>query len=332
MSIYSGDENGLTSALAELRAGGVIGLPTETVYGLAGDGLNEHAVTKIFEVKGRPRFDPLILHVSMEYAVGRLARINDDAERLMRSFWPGPLTLVLPRSSLVPDIVTAGLDTVAIRCPRHRLTQELLRRFDGPLAAPSANRFGRISPTSAADVREELGDSIRVILDGGPCEIGVESTIVMPREDGCFMLRRGGVSPEDMEKVLGNTPIPAKAQPGVMAPGMLPQHYAPGKKLYLLEEKLTGDARLTPDMGCLYWSCVKGEPHRTLTPTGDLSEAATRLFKMLRELDASPAETLICEPVPPVGLGLAIRDRLERASSGKATWRDGEWKFYPREI
>lgn len=330
MSIYPGNNDGLKAALAELRAGGVIGLPTETVYGLAGDGLNEKAVARIFEVKGRPRFDPLILHVSLEYDVRKLVQVNEDAEKLMKNFWPGPLTIILPRTSIVPDIVTSGLDTVAVRCPQHAVAQELLRQFAGPLAAPSANRFGRISPTSPEDVLEELGDAVHLILDGGPCRIGVESTIVMPRGDGCFILRRGGISAEDIEKVLGKTPQAAKPSSDVMAPGMLPQHYAPGKKLYLLDE-MVDDTHLEPGMGCLYWSRENDGKHRTLTPTGDSREAAMRLFKMLRELDASPAQTLLAEPVPAEGLGLAIRDRLERASCGKAEWKDGGWEFYPKQ-
>ncbi|HZS39533.1 MAG TPA: L-threonylcarbamoyladenylate synthase [Polyangia bacterium] len=340
---------------AELLARGeLVGLPTETVYGLAGDAFNATAVARIFAAKERPTFDPLIVHVApippAQSAIDVLAArevidaaaldatARARAEALMRAFWPGPLTLVLPRHARVPDLVTSGLPTVAVRVPHHPVALALLAERETPLAAPSANRFGRISPTSARDVEAELGDALALILDGGPCAIGVESTVVAIAPGGELrLLRPGGTPIEELERVTGARPILTRApvEGAPPSPGMLAGHYAPAKRLILLGGPAgdPGDAslrglELPARVGLLAQSGDAAEraasfaratgrevEARVLSATGNLEEAARNLFAGLRALDESAASLLFAEPCTVErGLGHAIRDRLRRAS------------------
>jgi len=299
-----------------------VALPTETVYGLAGDALNEKALAKIFETKQRPSFDPLICHVADLEGVRQLCRdLPATARKLAEKFWPGPLTLVLPKRDHVPDLATSGLPTVAVRVPAHPLAQALLREFGGPVAAPSANMFGRISPTTAGAVRQELGEKVDLILDGGPCEIGVESTIIgfAPAEEGGQprLYRAGGVTVEEIEEVAGPLEDRTGNTSRPNAPGQLESHYAPRKPLHLQ----AGGAPIEhhSSIGWLLFGPTgnfKPEVSRNLSPDGDLREAAANLFRHLRELDADPSvRTLCARPVPEQGLGRAINDRLRRASA-----------------
>lgn len=302
-----------------LEAGELVAIPTETVYGLAANAFSEAACLRIFEVKQRPAFDPLIVHVAgaerLDEIVGKLP---PEAAALVHAFWPGPLTLVLPRGPLVRDVVTSGLDTVAVRQPAHPLTRRLLARLPFPLAAPSANLFGRVSPTTAAHVIEQLGERIPFVLDGGPCSIGVESTIVGWEEGRSVLLRPGGIPLEAIEDVVGPLAA-ARVRPRPASPGSLEAHYAPRTPLVLgvLDEliELHSDKRV----GVLAFRAPRvAAACRVLAPDGDLSTAARRLFAALRELDASGAELLLAEPVPETGLGRAINDRLRRAAAARA--------------
>ncbi len=345
------DQDALDRATRLLRAGELVAMPTETVYGLAGDARSDDALLRIFGVKERPLFDPLIVHVAWPpepdlgaHPVDVLTDLGvvdgpalDVAARqlvaeLVARFWPGPLTLVLPKHALLPDLVSSGLPTVAVRAPRHPVAIELLRRSGLPLAAPSANRFGRISPTTASDVDAELGQRVALILDGGACEVGIESTVVQLVAGGLQLLRPGGTSVDALRtvaRIRTASAAPSLAQP---SPGLLASHYAPRKPLVLLDGPLA-ESTLPPGqkIGLLLFS---DGPHnesaaaaralvesgrvvdcRTLSPTGDVAEAARRLFAELRALDAGPAELLWAEPCAPTGLGMAILDRLQRAAA-----------------
>lgn len=328
-TIHSGSDADLFLLAEILRKGGVVAAPTETVYGLAASALNAAACRRIFEIKGRPAHDPFIVHVHDRESADGIAVLNAAAESLAARFWPGPLTLVLPKRPVVPDIVTSGRPTVAVRVPAHPLLRRLLSRCDLPLAAPSANPFGYVSPTSAAHVQAGLGDRIEHILDGGPCKIGVESTIVDVRDEHSpVILRPGGIPREDLENALGRTvrvhqriADPEASLPeGELAPGMLDKHYSPRTPVTLLEAPFTDtELKNTPenmarvcfkrpatDIGCprVFW----------LSETGDERDAAFRLFAVMRELDASDFARIEFEPAPDTGLGLAINDRLRRAS------------------
>ena len=297
---------GLARAAALLRQGALVAFATETVYGLGGDAQSDTAVAAIYAAKGRPDFNPLIVHVADVAAAHAVAFFDEQAELLAAAFWPGPLTLVLsqrPGAGLAAA-VTAGLPTVAVRVPAHPLAQSLLAAFGGPLAAPSANPSGRVSPTTAGHVMAGLSWRIAAVLDGGPCAVGVESTIV-----GCSgvprLLRPGGVPVEVLEAVLG-MPL-AAAGPGVTAPGQLASHYAPDARL-----RLNADAPLPGEVWLGF-----GPAPLTLSATGDLAEAAARLFAVLREADglAGPGGAIAVARVPEVGLGRAINDRLRRAAA-----------------
>ncbi len=320
----------LTLAARCLQRGGLVALPTETVYGLGANAFDPRAVAAIFAVKQRPRFDPLIVHVPDISWLDRLAtEVNPLAQRLAEAFWPGPLTLVLPRRETIPDLVVAGLPTVALRVPSHPLALTLLQRTGLPLAAPSANRFGGVSPTCAAHVREGLGQMVDMVLDGGDCGVGVESTIVGFGDDGRpVLLRPGGVALERLDAVAGM----AIARPGegkggevaatVVAPGMLRRHYSPGTPVRLFEaggklptaaaDELAGLLLLAPRPDCETASFAVVE---TLSANGDLDEAARNLFAALRRLDASAATAIAAELAPEQGLGRAINDRLRRAAA-----------------
>jgi L-threonylcarbamoyladenylate synthase len=299
-----------------LEAGELVAIPTETVYGLAGNALNTRAVTKIFTVKGRPQFDPLIIHVaSFEKAQTYAQNIPPQAKDLAAAFWPGPLTLLLERKGTIPDLVTAGLPRVGIRCPKHPLTQTLLESLPFPLAAPSANPFGYVSPTTPQHVADQLGASIPYILDGGPCEVGIESTIVGFDNGVATVFRSGGLKKEDLEKVIGKVNFQIAASANPKSPGQLQSHYAPRKKLVVGNlEELMAQHR---EQKFAVLSFSKDHHKRfqyVLSPTGTLEEAAHNLFSALRALDALPVDIILSEYVPDTGLGKAINDRLRRAA------------------
>jgi L-threonylcarbamoyladenylate synthase len=324
MILQPSPEN-IARAVAALKEGDCVGLPTETVYGLAADGLNPRAVARIFEVKNRPFFDPLILHVAKGYPIEKMVReIPAVAGELMRLYWPGPLTLLLPRQPVIPDLVTAGGETVALRCPKHPVAQHLLEAFGGPLAAPSANPFGRLSPTSAIAVDEELGDKIALTLDGGACGMGLESTIVDCSGSVLKVLRLGALAVEELESVVGKVEVLTKHS--VVAPGLLDHHYAPRTPLYLCQSLSMGPLA----EGTAALAFQGNEQTHVMSAKGDLAEAATTLFAKLRVLDRSGAEFIIAERVPDYGLGRAINDRLRKASSGMAEWTGQGWKLLPR--
>jgi L-threonylcarbamoyladenylate synthase len=307
-----------------LRDGGLLAFPTETVYGLGADAANAAAIARLYEAKGRPAFNPLIAHVADLTAAKRIARFDSRALALAEAFWPGPLTLVLPKTADCPvaDLATAGLDTVAIRIPAHPVAQALLQAFGGAVVAPSANISGHVSPTTAAHVLSDLNGRIDMILDGGPVEVGVESTIV-----GCFempmLLRPGGLPREAIERVLGQPLVqpldePASDTNQPLAPGMLASHYAPRTRVRLLAEDVKpGEALLA--FGPISPPGIEGAAAvLNLSEQGDLGEAATNLFGYLRALDAaalvSGASGIAVMPVPHHGLGEAINDRLRRAA------------------
>ncbi len=299
-----------------LRKGELVGIPTETVYGLAANALDSNAVLKIFEAKNRPAFDPLIVHIA---EVSDLEKYSEHvpalAFQLAEAFWPGPLTILLPKQAIIPDLVTSGLSTVALRIPAHPMTSRLLQTLNFPLAAPSANLFGRVSPTRATHVKEQLEGRVPYILDGGDCQVGLESTIVgFPPDSLPTVYRLGGTSVEEIQKVIGEVRIMPHSSSNPQAPGMLKSHYAPGKPLYI-----KGEDTVLPDSASLlrYRSYAKNIPiehQRVLSETGDLREAARNLFAYLRELDQQKTSVIIAELLPEEGLGKAINDRIRRAS------------------
>ncbi len=300
---------GLETAAEILRQGGLVAFATETVYGLGADATNSAAVADIYQAKARPSFNPLIVHVADLAGVERLVTLNDTARKLAAAFWPGPFTMVLPlrTGAGISDLVTAGLNTLAVRIPANAAAQDLLRAFGGPVAAPSANRSGRISPTTAAHVMAELDGRIDAVLDGGPCPVGVESTIVglAPQPT---LLRPGGIPTEDVEAALGQ-PLaqPDSAPDAPTAPGQLASHYAPDAQLRL------NAAHPNPGERVLGFGDVPCDLN--LSPTGDLKEAAMHLFAALRQLDAAGSGPIAVSPIPDVGLGRAINDRLQRAAA-----------------
>lgn len=308
--LLSPTPEGLAEAAAILSQGGLVAMPTETVYGLAGDARSDLAVARIYAAKNRPQFNPLIVHLPDLAAVARYAVMTEAAEKLAAAFWPGPLTMVLPlraEAGLSP-LVTAGLDTVAIRLPAHPLARALLRAFDGPLAAPSANPSGRVSPTRAEHVMAGLAGRIEAVLDGGACAVGVESTI-LALDGPPALLRPGGVSVEAIEAVLG-APLALPGDPArPKAPGQLASHYAPEARVRL---NVTA-----PAPGETFVGFGGGEAGLSLSPQGDLVEAAANLFHMLREADvqAGPQGSIAFAPIPETGLGRAINDRLRRAAA-----------------
>lgn len=305
------DQTGIAEAAAILRAGGLVAMPTETVYGLAGDARNGTAVAQIFAAKARPSFNPLIAHVTGLEMAEEIAVFDERARAVAAAFWPGALTLVLPlrAGSGLSPLVTAGLATVAIRCPAHPVAQALIRAFGGPLAAPSANPSGRVSPTRAAHVRQGLGGRIDAILDGGPCTVGVESTI-LGLDGPPTLLRPGGVPVEALEAMLGPIGTGGDAHKPT-APGQLASHYAPEAGVRLqVTEPVVGEVWVGFGPGC-------DGAALSLSPRGDLVEAAAALFQTLREADdlAGPGGRIGFAPVPEQGLGRAINDRLRRAAA-----------------
>ncbi|MEM7571416.1 MAG: L-threonylcarbamoyladenylate synthase [Bacteroidota bacterium] len=308
-------------AAAALAARQLVGIPTETVYGLAANALNPEAVAKIFAAKQRPSFDPLIVHLAHLDQLRQYARqLPVNARQLAESCWPGPLTLVVKRQAVIPDIVTSGLDTVALRLPRHPLTRALLAQLDFPLAAPSANPFGYISPTRPEHVAAQLGEAVAYILDGGPCEVGLESTIVSFAGPKPQLLRAGGYAQEELEQILGQ-PLERNtfSSSNPRAPGMLAQHYSPATPLRLAEAYAT-QAPLAKRIAYLQFRADQAAPKWAtkcfaLSDSGNLAQAAAQLFSLLRTLDAADYDLIVAEKVPEVGLGRAINDRLTRAAA-----------------
>ncbi len=305
------DDNAIAQAAASLRAGRLVAFPTETVYGLGADATNADAVLSIYETKGRPRFNPLIAHVADLAMAERLAIFSPLAKKLAETFWPGPLSIVLPLrpGHGLADVATAGLDTVALRMPDHPIALALIRATGRPLSAPSANPSGKLSPTTAEQVRRGFAGKVPV-LDGGPCEAGVESTILAVDGDTVIQLRAGALARRDIETALGRKVTLAEKGAKISAPGMLLSHYAPNAHIRLDTTPQPGEAFLafgpTPDFA--------GET-RNLSPTADLHEAARNLFSMLHELDATGAKMIAVSPIPDEGLGEAINDRLQRAAA-----------------
>ena len=305
-------DSSVAGAASLIRTGQLVAFPTETVYGLGADARNNRAVARIFEAKGRPQFNPLIVHIKDLTEAHSYAVLDEGATQLAKKFWPGPLTLVLPRrsGSKISELVSAGLDTVALRAPAHPTACRLLELANAPVAAPSANRSGNLSPTTADHVSKNLGDEVTLILDGGPCAVGVESTIIDWSVTPPALLRPGGTAAEEIEKETG--PLATPDPLTVRAPGMLPNHYSPVTPVRL-------NARQCQDNeGLLAFgpNPVTGAKVTTnLSPTGDLVEAASNLFAMLHILDTSNCTTIATMSIPEHGLGFAINDRLRRAAS-----------------
>lgn len=318
------DPRAIQQAASALRAGKVVAFPTETVYGLGADAFNEQAVAQVFHVKQRPEFDPLIVHIADTQAVSHYAsHIDRRATALMECLWPGPLTLVLPKHPVIPDLVTAGLGTVALRMPAHPVALDLLRATGLPIAAPSANPFGYVSPTTAQHVQETLGESIDLILDGGPCTVGVESTVCSVTDEEAVVLRPGGVSLEEIEAVIGPVALASSISPDARSPGTLLQHYAPRVPITLLAlGEVIPQPSLQERVGLLaFRSQAKVEGYvvsEVLSAKGDILEAAANLFAALRRFDSFGLDRLVIEAVPERGIGRAIMDRLHRAASYEA--------------
>lgn len=321
------DDGDLGAAVAALRAGGLVAFPTETVYGLGADAANPGAVRRIFEVKGRPPTHPVIVHISSEGELSEWAReVPEEARVLAAACWPGPLTLLLRRAPSVSDVVTGGRPTIGLRVPGHPLALALLQAFGGGVAAPSANRFGRVSPTTAAHVRAELGAAVDVVLDGGPCQVGVESTIVDLSAGDPIVRRPGGVPVEELERLLGRT---VEVWSGTsdaassLAPGSLASHYAPSALVVVVDDPsgAAEGAALSAEEGrrvaLLAPSVVDGLHPGVieLEPAGTADHFARVLYDRLREADRLGVDELWVVPPPPAGLGLAVRDRLRRAAT-----------------
>jgi L-threonylcarbamoyladenylate synthase len=313
MRIVDATSDAVARAAGILRGGGLVAFPTETVYGLGADATNARAVAAIFAAKGRPRFNPLIVHVASVEEAAALGHLTDAGRRLAAAFWPGPLTLVLARrpGCRIAELATAGLDTIAVRVPGHPVAQALLRASQVPIAAPSANRSGHVSPTTAAHVDADLETRVALILDGGPAPLGLESTVVDVTGKPAVILRLGAVARQDIVRVLRQgVKIATGAADAPVSPGMLARHYAPAAALRLDATDLhKGEALLAfgpplPHQGAMI----------NLSPSGDLIEAAANLFAALRALDASGAKAIAVMPVPEQGLGEAINDRLRRAA------------------
>ncbi|HET7210826.1 MAG TPA: L-threonylcarbamoyladenylate synthase [Methyloceanibacter sp.] len=313
MPIVPATPDAIRRAAQALARGEIVAFPTETVYGLGANALDALAVAKVFAAKERPRFNPLIVHVLNLAEAGEYGLVNAAARTLAEAFWPGPLTLVLKRRSTcgIADLVSAGLDTIALRAPAHPVAQALLAKAALPLAAPSANRSGRISPTTAAHVEAELGDRPAMILDGGPSPLGIESTVVSMVGQEPALLRPGAIPREAIERVLGARLAKAKAAERAASPGQLPSHYAPNTPLRLDATTVHPDEALLAFGGNVP---AGARVTINLSQSGNLEEAAARLFTALRELDQAGVATIAVMPIPAIGLGEAINDRLRRAT------------------
>ena len=313
-NIFAPSAENIAAAAAVIREGGLIAFPTETVYGLGADAANDRAVASIFEAKDRPRFNPLIVHFASAGEASDAAAFDARAHRLAGAFWPGALTLVLERrpASAISLLVSAGLETLAVRVPAHPVAQALLAAAKRPIAAPSANRAGEVSPTSADHVSASLAGSPRMILDGGRCPVGIESTVLDLTTPTPVILRPGGITRDEIEAVIGPTGgTPGGATEGVKSPGMLARHYAPGRPLRLDAGKV-GKTEALLAFGP--HPITGGAAEMNLSPSADLTEAAANLFAMLRALDRGDVSAIAVMPIPETGLGIAINDRLRRAT------------------
>jgi L-threonylcarbamoyladenylate synthase len=307
----------LEKAKALLKKGELVAIPTETVYGLAANALDANAVAKIFTVKNRPHFDPLIVHVAdLDSAQAYVEPIPQQAYLLASLFWPGPLTIVLKKKDLIPHLVTSGMETVGIRCPDHSLARQLLQELPFPLAAPSANPFGYVSPTRPEHVNEQLGDKIQYILDGGPCTVGIESTIVGFDRGAPVVYRLGGLSLEKIESVLGKVRVQDHSTSNPRTPGQLESHYAPAKRVILGNIQELLQKYPAHCSGLLTFKDDFNSPHQfILAPNGTVEEAAKNLFAALRHFDKINVDVVLAELVPEAGVGRAINDRLRRAAA-----------------
>lgn len=302
-----------------LTAGKLVGIPTETVYGLAANALDPDAVLEIYRVKKRPHFDPMIIHLPhWDHVLKYVEEIHPKFELLAKELGPGPITFLLKRKSIIPDIVTSGSDLVAVRIPKHPMAVNLLESLDFPLAAPSANPFGYISPTCARHVEDQLGDKIPYILDGGPCEVGIESTIVGMMGNIPTIYRKGGYSIEKINDVCGKMLIHPSSSSNPKAPGMLTNHYAPNKHFILGSLDLLLQKYKGKKIGLITFNQSYPDQvnivEKSLSKTGDLKEAARNLFSVMREMDKENIDVILAEELPEEGLGVAINDRLRRAS------------------
>ena len=317
MSIISKD---ISKAVALLNQEKLVAIPTETVYGLAGNIFSEKAIDSIFKTKQRPLFNPLIVHIpSIDYLESIVARIPEKAKLLAEVFWPGPITLVLKKKEVIPDVITAGKDTVAVRIPNHPITLELLKQLDFPLAAPSANPFNRISPTSAEHVESYFKNDIKMVLDGGTCTSGIESTIIGFENDEPIIYRLGSTSIEDIENIVGSVEIKNKKNSVPNAPGMLARHYAPNTKTILVTDISDAIKQFQgKNIGILaFENEIKNKAIKfqiVLSKTGNVSEAATNLYSALHQLDEQDLEIIIAERLPNHDIGKSINDRLQRAT------------------
>jgi len=317
MSIISKD---ISKAVALLNQEKLVAIPTETVYGLAGNIFSEKAIDSIFKTKQRPLFNPLIVHIpSIDYLETIVARIPEKAKLLAEAFWPGPITLVLKKKEVIPDVITAGKDTVAVRIPNHPTTLELLKQLDFPLAAPSANPFNRISPTSAEHVESYFKNDIKMVLDGGTCTSGIESTIIGFENDEPIIYRLGSTSIEDIENIVGSVEIKNKKNSVPNAPGMLARHYAPNTKTILVTDISDAIKQFQgKNIGILaFENEIKNKAIKfqiVLSKTGNVSEAATNLYSALHQLDEQDLDVIIAERLPNHDIGKSINDRLQRAT------------------
>jgi len=310
----------IEKAKSILKQDGLVAIPTETVYGLAANAFSEEAVVKIFEVKNRPSFDPLIVHVdSIEQAEDMVENVPEKAKELAARFWPGPLTILLKKKAVVPDMVTSGLSTVAIRIPDHPLTLDLLHALGFPLAAPSANPFGYVSPTSVKHVNDQLGDKIPYILDGGDCDVGIESTIIGFIDKEPEIFRLGGIPVEDIETIVGKVNVKLHSSSRPETPGLLESHYAPLKKVKLKDNAFLEGTADPGEIGLIRFKeidpAVPEKNQIILSRNGDLIEAAKNLFSALRKMDEMDIKYVVAESLPEIGLGRAINDRLRRAAA-----------------
>ncbi len=317
MSLVKANSESIRQAAEIIKSGGLVAFPTETVYGLGADGLNPIAVAKIFEVKKRPSFNPLILHISKKSSLHKFSSTqNEKVDKLINKFWPGPLTLVLPKTEIVPDIVTSGNPMVAVRMPDHPVALQLIEASGTTIAAPSANKFGHLSPTEAKHVEKYLGDKVDMILDGGKSIVGVESTIIQFYENEFYLLRPGGLSKEEIENEIGKIKIGRVNPEKPNSPGQLPFHYSPQTPLKFFNIKLLDKNK---KIGALFFKeNIIDFPFadvKILSPKGDLRETAANLFSHLHELEKSNLDLILVEPVEEKGLGRAIMDRLRKASN-----------------
>lgn len=314
--IKATNEN-IKKAAQIIKEGGTIAFPTETVYGLGADGLNPVAVAKIFQIKKRPSFNPLILHINKKEQLGEICNIsNERINLLIEKLWPGPLTLVLPKRKIVPEIVTADNPTVAVRMPDNLIALKLIEYSETPIAAPSANLFNRLSPTTADHVYKQLGDNVDMILEGGATDVGVESTIIEIDEDKIFLLRPGGVTKETLEQILKTNIEQKKTTSDLNSPGQLPFHYSPKTKLKFIDD-FDLNSLSNKRVGGIFFrnvdSSIDLKERRVLSEKGDLREAAANLFSLLHILDEKNLDLIVIEKIPEQDLGLAIMDRLKKA-------------------